>query len=423
MHPYLMRKIDYYLGIPLCWLITIFYKLQRLLGWHNPQRQATPTNVLFIELAEMGSTVLAYPAMQALKARYPAAQLYFVLFKHIKESVEISEIIPTENLFLIESGSLWSLIRDTVKFTLASRQRHIDTAILLEMFTRYGTILSYLSGARKRVGFYRYHQEGLYIGNFLSHKVHYNSHIHTAHAFLSLVHALEAPCGQVPLTKISLADHPLALPVFSSSAAERAKIWHLLQAGHAPLDPTKQLVIVNPNASPWLSIRKWPLSSYVALIQRLLKDEALYAVLIGVASEKPEAASICQAVQHERVLDLTGKTTLPDLLHLFNLGAVLITNDSGPAHFAALTTIHTVVFFGPETPQLYRPLGQHCTVLYAHYACSPCISAYNQRLSPCQDNRCLQSISVDEVYGIVRALLDQRGAQRIGEASRHHPER
>jgi len=127
-----MRKIDYYLGIPLCLLITILYKLQRLLGLNNPQRQETPTNVLFIELAEMGSTVLAYPAMQALKARYPEAQLYFVLFKHIKESLEISEIIPRENLFLIESGSLWSFIRDTIKFTLASRRRKIDTAIVLK---------------------------------------------------------------------------------------------------------------------------------------------------------------------------------------------------------------------------------------------------------------------------------------------------
>ena len=410
-----MRKIDYYLGIPLCLLITLLYKLQRLLGLYNPQRQATPTHVLFIELAEMGSTVLAYPAMQALKARYPEAQLYFVLFKHIRESLEIAEIIPRENLFLIESGSLWSFIRDTIKFTSACRRRKIDTAIVLEVFTRYGTILSYLSGAHTRVGFYRYHQEGLYTGNFLSHKVHYNPHIHTAYAFLSLVHALEAPYGQVPLTKTSLADHALALPVFSSSTADRVKIWHLLQEGHAPLDPTKQLVIVNPNASPWLSIRRRPLSSYVALVQRLLMDEALYVVLIGVASEKPEATSICQAVQHERVLDITGKTTLPDLLHLFNLGAVLITNDSGPAPFATLTTIHTIVFFWPETPILYRPLGNNCTVMYTHYACSPCVSAYNQRLSPCQDNICLQSISVDEVYGTLRSILEQRRAQVIEE--------
>ena len=413
MRPDLMRKIDYYVGIPLCLFVTLLYRLQRLLGLKNPRFYENPTHVLFIELAEMGSTVLAYPAMHALKTHYAGAQLYFVMFKHIKDSIAIYDLIPQEHLFFIDSTSLWSLMRDTIKFAMASRKKHIDTAIVLEMFSRYSTLLSYLSGARRRVGFYRYHQEGLYIGNFLSHKVQYNPHIHIAHAFLSLVHALEAPGGQVPLTKISVdsfEDHALDLPAFHSSAADRAQIWHLLQAGHAPLDAKKQLVIVNPNASTWISIRKWPLDNYAALVKRLLTDTELYVVLIGVAAEKPDADYIYHAVQDERVLNIAGKTTFPNLLHLFNLGTVLITNDSGPAHFAALTTIHTVVFFGPETPKLYRPLGKNCTVLYANYACSPCVSAYNQRRSPCQDNVCLQTIRVDEVYCTVRAILEQHKA-------------
>src|SRR5262245_27882315 len=358
MRPDLMRKIDYYLGIPLCFFITLLYRLQRLLGFKSPQSQENPTRVLFIELAEMGSTVLAYPAMHALKTHYPGAQLYFVLFKHIKDSIDIYDLIPQKHLFCIDTTSLWSVLKDTIRFAIASRTQHIDTAIVLEMFSRYSTLLSYLSGARRRVGFYRYHQEGLYTGNFLSHKVQYNPHIHTAHAFLSLVHALEAPGGQVPLTKVSIdsfEDHVLDLPVFHSSAADYAQIWHLLQAGRAPLDPKKPLVIVNANASMWLSIRKWPLNNYATLVKRLLTDPELYVVLICVASEKPDADYICNAVQDERVLNIVGKTTLPNLLHLFNLGTVLITNDSGPAHFAALTTIHTVVFFGPENPQLYRP--------------------------------------------------------------------
>ena len=411
MRPDLMRQIDYYAGIPLCFCITLLYRLQRLLGCKNPRYEENPTRVLFIELAEMGSTVLAYPAMHALKTRYPDVQLYFVMFKHLKESLELYDLIPKEHLFCIDSTSLWSLLRDTIKFAMACRKASIDTAIVLEMFARYSTVLSYVSGARKRVGFYRYHQEGLYIGNFLSHKVHYNPHIHTAHAFLSLVYALEASGGQVPLTKVSLdslEEHTLDLPIFQTSAADRAQLWHLLQAGRAALDPRKKLVIVNPNASAWLSIRKWPLNNYAALVKRLLTDTELYVVITGVVAEKPDADYICQAVQDERVLNLAGKTTLTNLLHLFNLGSVLITNDSGPAHFAALTTIHTMVFFGPETPKLYRPLGKNCTVLYTNYACSPCVSAYNQRRSPCQDNVCLQSISVDEVYGMVRALLEPR---------------
>jgi len=405
-----MRKIDYYVGIPLCFFITLLYRLQRLLGFKNPRYHENPTHVLFIELAEMGSTILAYPAMQAIKTRYPGAHLYFVMFKHIKESIELYDLIPREHLFFIDSTSFWSLIRDTIKFAVASK-KNIDTAIVLEMFSRYGTLLSYVSGAKKRVGFYRYYQEGLYTGDFLSHKVYYNLHIHTAQAFLSLVHALEAPHGQMPLTKMSvdsLDEHALDLPVFRSSAADRAQIWRILQEGRAPLDPKKKLVIVNPNASTWISIRKWPLDNYATLVKRLLTDTTLYVVITGVASEKSDADYICNAVQDERVLNIAGKTTLSNLLHLFNLGAILVTNDSGPAHFAALTTIHTVVFFGPETPKLYKPLGKNCTVLYANYACSPCVSAYNQRRSPCQDNVCLQSISVDEVYGIVRAMIEQR---------------
>ncbi len=163
MRPDLMRKIDYYVGIPLCLFVTLLYRLQRLLGLKNPRFYENPTHVLFIELAEMGSTVLAYPAMHALKTHYAGAQLYFVMFKHIKDSIAIYDLIPQEHLFFIDSTSLWSLMRDTIKFAMASRKKHIDTAIVLEMFSRYSTLLSYLSGARRRVGFYRYHQEGLYI--------------------------------------------------------------------------------------------------------------------------------------------------------------------------------------------------------------------------------------------------------------------
>jgi len=122
MRPDLMRKIDYYVGIPLCFFITLLYRLQRLLGFKNPRYHENPTHVLFIELAEMGSTILAYPAMQAIKTRYPGAHLYFVMFKHIKESIELYDLIPKEHLFFIDSTSFWSLIRDTIKFAVASKK-------------------------------------------------------------------------------------------------------------------------------------------------------------------------------------------------------------------------------------------------------------------------------------------------------------
>ena len=405
MNPNTMRKIDYWIGRPICFLLTLFYKLQRLVGLKDPRTNQRPKNFLFIELAEMGSTVLAYPAMSQTRKIYPEANIYFLLFKQIRESMDIIDFIPEENIFSIDDSSIYSVVRDTAKFMWLSRWKRIDTTINLEMFARFGTILSYLSGARKRVGFHRYHQEGLYVGDLLTHRVSYNPHIHSAHSFIALIEALGAPLDQIPLVKVPVDSKSLQIPKRRSDDQAKNKIWRLLKEENADIGPNKKLVILNPNASKLITIRKWPLENYAALVQNLLKDKEVFVAITGVASEKPDADYICDRVKDPRVLNLTGKTSLRDLLDLFNLGNVLITNDSGPAHFAALTPIHIIVFFGPETPKLYKPLTDNCTVMYSNFACSPCVSAFNQRLSACNDNQCLKTIDVETVYNAAKGVL------------------
>ena len=104
--------------------------------------------------------------------------------------------------------------------------------------------------------------------------------------------------------------------------------------------------------------------------------------------------------------------TLHDLLGLLDIGSALVTNDSGPAHLAPLVRLPSVVFFGPETPNRYAPLGHTTTCLYAGLACSPCFSAQNHRRSVCQNNRCLQAISVAEALVAVRLALAEGEATR-----------
>jgi len=93
---------------------------------------------------------------------------------------------------------------------------------------------------------------------------------------------------------------------------------------------------------------------------------------------------------------------------LYTMADVLVTNDSGPGHFASMTRIDTVVLFGPETPALYGPLGPNTHTIWAGLACSPCINPFNHRISPCTNNVCMQSISVPQVFGQVMELLQQR---------------
>jgi ADP-heptose:LPS heptosyltransferase len=107
------------------------------------------------------------------------------------------------------------------------------------------------------------------------------------------------------------------------------------------------------------------------------------------------------------VISVAGATTLRDVLVLYTLADVLVTNDSGPGHFASMTDIHNVVLFGPETPQLFGPLGPNRHVIWAELACSPCVSPYNHRFSACSNNRCMQAISVDHVFAEVSSALSK----------------
>jgi ADP-heptose:LPS heptosyltransferase len=289
-----------------------------------------------------------------------------------------------------------------------ARRYGIDTAINLEAFARFSTILTFLSGARTRVGFHAFTQPGLYTGDLLTHRVIYNPHVHTWQSILTLVQALDVPPGELPLGKFpAAASAACVVPKLTSDPAATQRMRELLARECPPL-PSMRLIAVNPNASKLISIRKWPLDRYAQLVGQLLEDPHNVCAITGLASEREDARFIIDRVKSDRLIDLTGKTSLSELIDLYNLADVLVTNDSGPAHFAALTNTHVVVFFGPETPHLYKPLTDRCTVLYSNYACSPCVSAFNQRRSPCTNNRCLQEISVEEVHGVVRGILEAK---------------
>ena len=409
-----MRAIDFWVGIPLTFFLTVVFRLKRLVGL-APSPAGRPRNILFVQLAEMGTMVVAYPALRKARELFPDATLHALCFEHIRGSVEmLGGIIAPENIITIDSRSVTALLRDTVRFLLSARRRGLDTVINTEAFVRYSTILSYLSGARRRVGFHRFNQEGLYTGDLLTHNVLYNAHIHAAHTFLDLVHALEAPLHEVPRVKRRRTFDALDVPKITTDANAADNIWRKLRTVAPEIGPECKLVIVNPNASDQFPMRRLPLESFAELTRHLLQDPAVFVAITGVSSDKRDAEYICAQVDSPRVLDLTGRTTLTELLHLLDLAQVLVTNDSGPAHFAALTSIHVVVFFGPEIPERYRPLTANSDVVHTGFTCSPCIGPHNQRLSPCNNNLCLKTINVQEVVNLVRLRLETTRSSNVG---------
>ncbi|HRZ06757.1 MAG TPA: glycosyltransferase family 9 protein, partial [Candidatus Competibacteraceae bacterium] len=121
---------------------------------------------------------------------------------------------------------------------------------------------------------------------------------------------------------------------------------------------------------------------------------------------REEAEILKQRVGHARCINFAGRQRLEELPALYRIAAMMLTNDSGPGHFSAVTDLRTFVIFGPETPRLYGSLG-NSTPIYAGLACSPCVSAANHRKTPCTDNVCLQVIQPAMVLESLRAALQQ----------------
>jgi ADP-heptose:LPS heptosyltransferase len=397
-----MRAVDYWIGIPLCFLFTLWLRL-----WPRPRAPQKPQRVLFVELSEMGSTVIANPALQKAKDKL-GAEIFFLIFERNADSLRLLDTVPEANIVTIRETGLAVLALDTLRFLKWVRKADIDTVVDLELFSRYSALLSGLSGAMRRVGFYRFNGEGLYRGEMMTHRVNYNGHIHIAKDFICMVNALLATEAEVPYSKTHVSDEEIRVPVKAVSEAEKEHVRGLVREVYAEYEPDyHRIVLINPNSSEMLPQRRWPQANFAALAAMVVNEWPDALVLItGSPSEREEALHMQQSVDHPRFRSFAGMHKLMALLALYNISAVLVTNDSGPAHFSAITPIRSIVLFGPETPKLYGSLGNTESIT-ADLACSPCVTAANQKNSACNDAVCMRMITPERVLASVRGVLNR----------------
>lgn len=410
MTPDFMRFVDKWLGIPLCLLLSAVERLLRPFA-----RKMTPgqiQKILILQISERGAALLGYSAQRKLKELFPRAELYYVIFEEMEESITLLGSVPESNILTISSQSLAGLFLSTLRMLIAVRRKKIDAVLDFELFSRVSAIICCLTGAPIRVGFHKFHMEGLYRGSLHTHRVAYNHLKHISLNFLSLVYALKEDPGNLPLSKVKAGAHDITIPRIVSTAEEKERMRVRLRKICPGFDHRHTIVVINPNGSDLLPLRRWPAENYIELARRLLEYPSLYLVITGSRSERKDAVQLCDAVGSERCMNLAGQTTFRELIDLYNIAHLLVSNDSGPPNLASLTSIKTLVFFGPETPACYKPLGDNVEVFYKDFLCSPCVSAYNHRRSACRNNKCLQAITVDEVMQKIDTILPQlRGSE------------
>ena len=199
----LMRSIDYWVGIPICFVLSVFNMIYSKVR-RRSKRAGKIKKILFLEFSEIGSVILSWPAMNKIKDQYPDSELYFWIFKANQEVLPLLNMIPTDNIITMRHRNFLALIVDIIRNLVKIWKEKIDVVIDMELFSRFSSILTYLTGSPIRVGFYNYCQEGLYRGDLHTHKVSYNPYNHISVNFLSLAYALSSSLDNIPLVKENL---------------------------------------------------------------------------------------------------------------------------------------------------------------------------------------------------------------------------
>jgi ADP-heptose:LPS heptosyltransferase len=369
-----------------------------------------PRKILFVKFAEQGSTVLAFSAIARAIELVGRENVYFVVFAENRFILDVMNLIPTENIITIRHKGVFEMGGQSLAALKRIRNLGIDAAVDLEFFSRSSAALTFLTGARLRVGFHTFFGEGPYRGDLMTHRLLYNPYLHTSQIFQLMIEALGQAPEDLPTFRVPPPRIETSVPQFVPSASEQEEVRQILVQCSGEGDGKLRVILLNPNASDLLPLRRWSADRYVEVARGLL--ERFPDVSIGVTgspSERESSEAIVDQIRLPRCFSLAGKTTLRQLLVLYTLCDLLITNDSGPAHFASMTPITVITLFGPETPTLFAARSPRNVPIWMGLACSPCVNAYNNRQSPCTNNVCMQQISTDRVLEEAgRAYLRRR---------------
>ncbi len=402
--------MDRRLGVVLCFICTLVEKARRALI-PGTRRMPPVRRILFVKPVEQGAIVLAYGAIKHAVDRVGRENVFVFAFAKNREILDILNIIPGENVITARDTTLFTLALDLLRAIVRMHRLHIDTAIDLEIFARISILICWLSGARRRVGLHRFNSEGPYRGALVTHRVQYNPYLHTSQAFDIFVRSAFTDEKEAPLLKEAPVTPLCAPPPFVPDKADMEAVNEALNGFLPPLPRASTspwpLVVFNPKCLDELPARKWADPCFVELGKKLLQSYPEARIIItGLPFETAECEAMAQAIDSTQCVTLAGKLSLRGLITLMTLTDALVSSDSGPAHFAAMTTITGVVLFGPETPLLYSPLTDRLRTVYLGLACSPCFSPMNYRLSPCTNNLCMQQITVERVHHDLCEVLE-----------------
>ena len=331
--------------------------------------------LLLIKPSSLGDIVHAMPTLAALRARFPHAEVTWLVKGQWAPLV--TAIRGVDHVCAMGPGlSGW------MKRIPDLRAARFDLVVDLQGLFRSGA-MAWLSGCGRRIGFAN-GREGSPLVYTQRVEVP-EGPVHAVDRYLLLAEALGAERPAQP--RFEFADRPQDREAVETMLARSA------------ISASSPWIAINASAR-W-ETKRWPPQHFAEAADRLSREQGCPIVFIGGAAERPDTQAVL-AVMRTKAVDLTGQTPVGLLPSLLRQAAVLITNDSGPMHIAAAVGTPVVALFGPTDPRKTGPYGKGHLVLSHPVECSPCFSRDCARAMKLE---CLLEVKPDQVVHAVQQQL------------------
>jgi heptosyltransferase-2 len=319
-----------------------------------------PFRILIRSSNWLGDAVMNVPAVRAIKDGRPDVHVTIAAPDKIapmwKLIPEVDAIIP------LSEGSLLPVVRHL------RQQMPFDVAILFPNSLRVA-LESWVSGIPRRVG-YRGHWRSWLVNQIVREPRKPGPPEHHSLRFLRITRECGAETSNIEVPN----------PNQTSNITHQTLIGLCPGAEYGP-------------AKRWLSER------FAEAATKITAQTSAQWILFGTKNDAAIGEQIAAALG-EHCVNRIGQTTLDQLIDELRQCRLLLTNDTGTMHLAALLRVPVVAVFGSTEPRLTGPLGNGHTILRHHVECSPCF------LRECPiDFRCMKAVSADEVADAVLSML------------------
>jgi heptosyltransferase-1 len=383
-------------------------------------RSADFSRILLIKPSALGDVVHTLPVLVKLRARYPRAQIDWLITPENAEVVRYHPALSNVVLFarrdFSKRGRRWRAFLSF--FDLLKQIRSAKYELIIDMHGQVrSAFFALISGARVRIGFDRPVKRGLTVSaehalkNIPNHgwrgarEGSWIAYTHRIPIPTLDVHAIDRYLWVAPL--LGLDDNPPDLTIHLSPQAT-SKVNRLLMEQGVPV--SKPLVVLVPGTI-W-ETKHWTIEGFAGVARQFLQDGFAVA-LAGTMRDQQRCRQIAAAAPG--TCDLSGKTTPADLAALIRRAEVAVTNDSGSMHVAASLGKPMVSVFGPTNPVHIGPYERPESVVRVDLPCSPC---NYRRLSQCPfDHACMKQVTSAMVVERVRKILSTAKSHPAGVAA------